>query len=417
MPNITLTNDQENAYRAFTKFITNPTQSTFVLSGYSGTGKSTLFKYLLNNLNNFNKMAKLIDPTYKPMPVILTATTNKAAESLASIVKSDVRTIHSVLGLIVQRNWKTGETLLVPKRKRTIISDALIVVDEAGKLNDRDLVQLNKGTLNCKFILIGDPAQLAPVKSNSTPAFDSGFPEARLEEVVRQDPDNQIIELGVLLRDTVKTGVFPDFVPDGKTIIHLPRDEFNTTLLNDMKDPSWDFNTSKFLAWTNKRVMEYNKAISDAISGDPNLKEGDYAICNNYIKHYTHNINFKTDQLVHITGIGNPVQELGVMGRYYAIDGKVSFFCPDSISEKNRRYSYAKANSQHLDMQTIDECWIDLRAAYACTIDKAMGSTYTRAYIDLDDIKKCNNKNQVARMLYVAVTRPSEQVFLTGDFL
>lgn len=61
--------------------------------------------------------------------------------------------------------------------------------------------------------------------------------------------------------------------------------------------------------------------------------------------------------------------------------------------------------------------WIDLRAAYACTINKAQGSTYDKVFIDLDDIKKCNSGNQIARMLYVGVSRARLIVYLCGDLI
>jgi ATP-dependent exoDNAse (exonuclease V) alpha subunit len=63
------------------------------------------------------------------------------------------------------------------------------------------------------------------------------------------------------------------------------------------------------------------------------------------------------------------------------------------------------------------ENWIDLRAAYAQTVNKSQGSTYDRVFIDLDDIRRCNSGDQIARMLYVAVSRAREQVFLTGDLV
>ena len=63
----------------------------------------------------------------------------------------------------------------------------------------------------------------------------------------------------------------------------------------------------------------------------------------------------------------------------------------------------------------IETQWIDLRNAFACTINKSQGSTFDAVFIDLDDVRRCNSGEQMARMLYVAVSRARNHVYLTGD--
>jgi hypothetical protein len=57
----------------------------------------------------------------------------------------------------------------------------------------------------------------------------------------------------------------------------------------------------------------------------------------------------------------------------------------------------------------------DLRQRDAATVHKSQGSTYDSVYIDLGNISTCNIANQVARMLYVAFSRPRTRVYLYGD--
>jgi ATP-dependent exoDNAse (exonuclease V) alpha subunit len=92
------------------------------------------------------------------------------------------------------------------------------------------------------------------------------------------------------------------------------------------------------------------------------------------------------------------------------------FFFPKSLEAKNARLKEAKAMEDFHIVARIDSSWIDLRAAYAQTINKSQGSTYDRVYIDLDDLRRCNSGDQIARMLYVGVSRARLQVFMTGDF-
>ena len=96
---ITLTKDQQSALDAFIQFLTDPIETVFVLSGYSGTGKSSLVKVLLDRLPSIYKSIKLVDPCHKEYSVELTATTNKAAESLSYLTGSSVGHIHSYSGL------------------------------------------------------------------------------------------------------------------------------------------------------------------------------------------------------------------------------------------------------------------------------------------------------------------------------
>ena len=55
--------------------------------------------------------------------------------------------------------------------------------------------------------------------------------------------------------------------------------------------------------------------------------------------------------------------------------------------------------------------------ALTATTNKAQGSTFDRVFVDLDDIRRCNSGDQIARMLYVGVSRARTQVFLTGDLV
>ena len=126
---------------------------------------------------------------------------------------------------------------------------------------------------------------------------------------------------------------------------------------------------------------------------------------------------FKTDELVLITGISPPEVEHGIKGRYYTLNYVVTAFCPDSFQEAHKRYVQAVKGKELRVAEQIDKDWVDLRSVYACTINKSQGSTYDKVFIDLDDLKGCRNNEQIARMLYVGVSRARHQVILTGDFI
>ena len=397
---------------AFQQFLLDPTETVFVLSGYSGCGKSTLVRTLLDKLPVFMKTLKLIDPNQKDYEVALTATTNKAAENLARITGSSATTIHSFLSLRVSTDYKTGVTTLSP-RNWTPVESYLLFIDEASYIDSKLLELIFKLTHKCKIVFVGDPAQLTPVKSSATPVFGANFNGAALTQVVRQAEGNPIVDLSTKFRHTVNTGEFFSFKPDGHHIQHLNEMDFHQAIINEFARPDWSYADSKILAWTNKKVIAYNQFVRNQVKGSPDFHVGDYAVCNSYIQ--IGKTSIKTDELVEITDIAGWIEMYGVKGRFFELNGSTNVFFPRSLEEANARVKKAKAEGDFSLVAHIESGWIDLRAAYACTINKSQGSTFDKAFIDLSDVRRCNSGDQIARMLYVAVSRARSQVFLTGD--
>jgi len=412
---IVLTEDQQKAMDAFNLFLIDPIETVFVLGGYSGTGKSTLVQSMIERLPNFMRTARLVNPSQQEYEVVLTATTNKAAENLARITGMPVATIHSFLGLRVSTDYKTMVTTLVPKKRDDTREGFLLFIDEASFIDGPMLQWIFKIAKNCKIVFMGDPAQLTQVKATSTPVFNSKFTGAQLTQVVRQAAGNPILDLATKFRHTVNTGEFFSFKPDGKHVIHLSRAEFSKAIEAEFTRPGWKYMDSKILAWTNKCVIGYNHFVRNLVKGDPNFQVGDYAVCNSFLSIGKESL--KTDQLVEITNISGDFEKHGVLGNNFTLDGSLITFMPKTLASRNARINAArKADDIHI-VADIENTWVDLRGAAACTVNKAQGSTHDRVYIDLDDISRCNSGEQIARMLYVAVSRARDQVFLTGDLV
>jgi len=413
VPEIILSEDQENARLAFVNFLVSPDEQVMVLEGYAGTGKSTLVKTLLDNMPKYLKMAKLVNPSMYEYETALTATTNKAAEALAQITGMEVKTIHSFLGLRVDRDYQTGQTRLIPRDKEPVYG-FILVIDEASQIDSPLLSTIFAKTTNCKILFIGDPAQLTPVKYTTTPVFNAGFKTAKLTKIMRQAEGNPIIELATQFRETVTSRVWSPFKPDGAHVVHMNRSDFEDAIIAEFTRPAWRHKDSKVLAWTNACVINYNHAINKQISGDPHFNEGDYAVCNKFVQCGKNGI--KTDQMVYITCIEADIEHKGVIGNWVTLDHSNRCFFPKSLAAKNERIKQAKANGEYGLFQEIENCWIDLRAAFAQTVNKSQGSTYDRVFIDIDDIGRCNLGDLIARMMYVAVSRARFNVYLTGDF-
>ena len=407
----TLSEGQENAQNAFIAMLNSPVDHILVIEGYAGTGKSTLVDTLMKNLDSFMKMAQLLNPSAPTYEVALTATTNKAAEVFSQMTGMSVTTIHTYLELFVHKDFKTGKSTLKYKQGDPKFCK-LLIIDEASMI-DKDLLRLIfERTENCKIVFIGDPAQILPINSHNAPAFCSGFTTATMDEVLRQAEGSPIIAAATSFRNTVNTGIWTPFKPDGQAIQVVEREDFYNLIIDEFTRPGWKFRDSKVLAWTNACVIEYNHAINGKVSGTAEISVGDYVVNNKMVTNGSSKIN--TDQQVYVTKIEEDCEEFGVRGRLVQLDYKHSFFFPDSLDAKAARIKQAKANDEYSVLKHIDERWIDLRSAFAQTYNKSQGSTYDMVFLDLDDLNKCHNANAIARYLYVGFSRARHRVYVTG---
>lgn len=417
MSNIVLSDDQQNAWDQFNNFLMDNNQKVFILTGYSGTGKTTLVTELLEAIPSVKKTLKLIDPSNDfDYELVCTATTNKAAQAFRDITGQEVHTIQSTLGLRVKSDHTDGTTSLIPNQGGTHLYKTLLFVDEASYVDNQLLNYIFKFTHDCKIVFIGDPGQLIPINTSNAPALESNYNSAHLSEVIRQIKGNPIINLATKFREVVETGNFFSFYPDNHYICHFDRKNFNEELRKEFTRSDWKHNDSKVLVWRNKTVINYNRFIRNLNTGIPDFYPGDYVTCNKYHKFPSGKV-FRTDQLVQIKQISAKEYRYSIPGHVYTFENDCSAFMPDSLSQMKQVLKKARKNQDYNATSEICDKWIDIRAAYSCTINKSQGSTYDQVFIDLDDVKLCNSNDQIARMLYVAVSRARYYVTFTGDLV
>lgn len=420
---ITLTDDQQAGYERFCDFFLDPSQHHFVIKGHGGVGKTALVTHCHQSIPKLKKLLQTINAPKDGIPqnVFLTATTNQAAEALEKETGMAVSTIHALLGLRVYMNYgqgKAGTSSLGLKQKAEIIKNAIIFIDEASYIDEELLSFIHSRTQKCKIVFIGDPSQLLGIGATTSPVFDAGLPEISLTKPIRFEAGGPIDQASAMLRTVVQTGVWGDMHIDGKDITHLSREAFEAEILKEFTRPERTHFDSRVLAWRNKTVIQYNKAIAAHVKGTPEFRKNDKAICNKYMRGRGKDKDIKTGQLVTIAYVRDSVFFANKYpGKYYEIDHYINYFMPDNPDDfQNARLSQSEFDGIPM-AQAVDEFWIDLREAYASTVNKAQGSTYDKVFVDLDDIARCPYPNQLARMLYVAISRAKSQVILTGDLV
>lgn len=408
------------ASQAFTSLYVSPAQQVLVVDGFGGTGKTTVLQHFLSEIPKLRKTRQLITGDCPDYEILITATTNKAAEQLRDTLgptEYPISTTASALGLILRGYGRTAR--LQPTKGSGWLRDTILVIDEASFLDDWTLqLVLDALDSNSKVVLMGDPRQLLCPGSYVPVAFNQGFPTVQLTELVRFKPGSHLDQLSACFRNMVDGGQLFNFVPDGDEVIWLPRDKFEQAVVDEFTRSDWKPADSRVLCWRNKAVNSYNQGLFGMRTGQTELKENDMVVCNSHLPPPKGSSEkaVKTDRIVTITRVLERDCIDGLSGRFYRISGRhTPVFLPDSWEEaKRQKETYLRANNKSA-YHRAEGSWADLRPLFASTVDKSQGSTFDTVFIDFDDIACCPHIGQLARMGYVATSRARKRIYITGD--
>ncbi|MEE2802159.1 MAG: AAA family ATPase, partial [Bacteroidota bacterium] len=174
------TNQQDIALHQLSDFILDKKNKdrTFLLKGYAGTGKTTLISVLVKAIWKVR------------VGTVLLAPTGRAAKVISNYSSRQAATIHREIYYPKGQGSGSVEFTLKKNKHR----NTLFIVDEASMIPDvvtegklfgatgsllDDLIQYVYEGSNCKLLIIGDTAQLPPVKLEVSPALDERIIEQR----------------------------------------------------------------------------------------------------------------------------------------------------------------------------------------------------------------------------------------------
>lgn len=223
-----------------------------IISGFAGTGKSTLVKFIINALA-FGEQG--IDPE---KDVVYTSFTGKATQVLAKKGNKNTSTLHKLL--FISHPKPDGTYTRIPV---TTIPYKIVVVDEISMV-PKSLIQRLASYHNVHVIGLGDPFQLPPINKNEDNHLLDN-PHIFLDEIMRQEEGNEIIDLSMKIRKGEPIDYFK-----GTNVQIIKKSELSTGMLQ------W---ADQVLVATNETRKAINAQMRDLLghSGDP--EDGDKIIC------------------------------------------------------------------------------------------------------------------------------------------
>lgn len=418
-----LNNDQQAAADGFFRFLFDTNQKELIISGPGGVGKTFLMGHLIDEIMpRYLETCRLMGIQSEYEEVMMTATTNKAAEVLGQATGRPTQTIHSFMNLKVQDDFSSGKSQLIKSNSWTVHQNKIIFVDEASMVDYPLLNMIKEGTHNCKIIYVGDHCQLAPIMEPISPIYRQDLPFYELLEPMRNSEQPALMNLCNQLRYSVETGEFLPIQIVPGVIDHFD----NQGMADEIYTHFMEESNSKILAYTNQRVIEYNNYIRELRNLPETFCLGESLINNNAIRMPNGMIQVEDQvKIIHM----NPQEEdieidRDVYLKVHRVNledgfGRVHYdvFLPTDRAHFTALIKFYQKQKNWQKYFHLKNTYPDLRPKDAATVHKAQGSTHPVVFIDLENLSTCHNPNQAARLLYVAATRAQTRIVLYGHLV
>lgn len=413
----TLNTEQKIAKDRLISYLNSTSENRIILTGSGGVGKTFTISQVMSDLNKLLRLSAVIDSTkvnYRPW--YFSATTNKAKQAIQRCLPNqEVDTIHSLLGLRPFRGHLTKSKNFTSK----LSPGSILVIDEASYIDDKLLSFIDELVpKSVKVIYVGDANQLTPVKSTTCPVFHQGYEELKLTTLVRQTNAPLIGELSSEFKEYIESDGKLDFpkISLSNEISHMSSQDFNALIEKVFIQDNGLTLHNRVLAGTNAVVNKHNTHLFGLANGRTELVAGDTVVSNNFVK------GIKTDEEVIILSKSPYLSSIancnGTVFSIQSMTHSTDVYVPDSHKMAAKAITDLLDAPESLDKAEALELYdsmADLRPMYASTIHKSQGSTFENVYIDLSSLSYVRDKIALARLLYVAISRASKHVYLTGD--
>lgn len=447
------TRKQDELLIQLSKFVLDTNKKgLFLLKGYAGTGKTTIISTLVSNLWRVGMKSVLLAPT------------GRAAKVIGRYSKRPAFTIHKKI-YHPKKEKNGGVSFVLQKNKH---SNTIFIVDEASMIPDRpsDAKLFDNGSLlddllfyvysgsNCKLILIGDTAQLPPVKLELSPALDENslslqynkdVKEIELNEVMRQHQESGILVNATILRQGLNQSYLDNFKFEmGFSDIIRLIDGYEIEDAINQAYQNHGIEDTAFIVRSNKRANQYNQQIRTKILGKENeISTGDFIMIvkNNY--HWlkdSDEVGFIANgDICEILEIFNHKNLFGfhfaeVKLRMVDYPNQVPFETvllldtlhseSPSLAYEDSNHLYQEISKDYTHIKSRYKVMLEIKKnkyfnalqvkfAYAMTCHKSQGGQWANVFIEQPYLPNGQDISYL-RWLYTAVTRAQEKLYLIG---
>jgi len=376
-----LTNGQEQGLKvAVERYKSGKPYTTIV--GYAGTGKTTLVKFIVDELNLYDSA------------VVYIAYTGKAALVLRNKGCENAMTAHRLL--YNSEELPDGTFLHTPKKKLDK-QYALIVCDEASMLPQEMIDLLLSHQVHVLFL--GDNAQLPPIEGGQTILEK---PDVFLTEITRQALDNPIIKLSM----DVRKGKSLEYGGDKQCRV-MPNNKVTNSLLLGADQVIVGKNITRHKINTYIRKLKWGEQYSD----DP--LNGDKCIC---LKNNWNTIGTNSDPLINgqIGQLNNinittlpPYNDKVIIADFISDDG--SIYKDLLIDYKLITEGKPTVNKDNWTLYAGAPRLFEFAYAYAITCHKSQGSEFNRVILFEEWL---GDYEQHKKWLYTGITRAAKQLVI-----
>lgn len=445
------TRDQSECMQLLAKFMAENTNDViFLMTGYAGTGKTSVIASMVGTLTTLRQKSVLLAPT------------GRAAKVLRSYTGKEAHTIHRKIYRQKSATDGVGKFVL----DRNLHRETFFIVDEASMIPDEssegslfgsgrlleDLLEYVYTGTDCKLILVGDVAQLPPVGSIVSPALDESVLRAtgfaletfELRQVIRQSEGSGILMNATAVRQQVSDGdlSIPELVLNGyNDIERLGGNDLIERLAESYDRCGTD--GAIVVVNSNNLANRYNQGIRNRVFfREEEISTGDIimVVKNNYywLKDEEKASFIANGDIAEVRRIrrfediyGMRFAEMTLWFRdtEMEIDAKVMLdtlmmSTPSLSPEKSRDLYYAvladhpgiKSKRKQYEAVRDDPYYnaLQIKFAYAVTCHKSQGGQWERVFIDQGMFNRQEPTIDYLRWFYTALTRATGKVYLVN---
>lgn len=362
------------------------------ISGYAGSGKSTLVKFIVSALQ------------IPEDDIVYACFTGKACNVLQQKGNKNVSTLHRLLYEFRPRS--NGTFYRIPK---TELEYRIVIVDEVSMASKELMDQLFRH--NVYVICLGDPFQLPPINPNDDHHL-LDHPHVFLDEIHRQAQESEIIRVSMDIRA-------------GRPLERFDGNDVKIINNNELVDGMYLW-ADQILCAKNDTRIGINNYVRNMLGREGEPQEGDKVIC---LRNYWDVLDSEDNPLINGT-IGYLKNNHTELRRYpFYINGGGAFEVINTgiITETNSCFTNLNLDKKLIleGVKTLDPktewrlmkddrlSWIvpmEFTYGYAVTVHKFQGSSAKNILVIEENFPF--SKEEHARWLYTAVTRAIDKAVI-----